>query len=89
MTIEGFKRANELSEQCASLKKRTDRIRSLISRIEEIRTESNVTPIQISEQFMYTPNATVETDALLEFLNGEIRKISDEIVLCRKEFNEL
>lgn len=89
MTNESFKRAKELSEQCASLEKKTDRIRSLISRIEEIRTESNVTPIQISEQFMYTPNATVETDALLEFLNGEIQKVNDKIVLCHKEFDEL
>lgn len=88
MTNESFERAKELSKQCASLEKRTDRIRSLISRIEEIRT-SGVTPIRISEQFMYTPDAAVETDALLEFLNGEIRKINDKIALCHKEFEEL
>ena len=89
MTTESFERAKELSKQCASLEKRTERIRNLISRIEEIRTESNVTPIRISEQFMYTPDAAVETDALLEFLNGEIRKINDKIALCRKEFEVL
>ena len=89
MTLEGFKRAKELSEQCASLEKRIDRIRRLISRIEEIRTESNVTPIRIAEQFMYTPDAAVETDALLEFLNGEIHKVNDKIALCYKEFDEL
>lgn len=89
MTNESFERAKELSKQCASLEKRADRIRSLILRIEEIRTENGVTPIQISEQFMYTPDAAVETDALLEFLNGEIRKINDKIALCHKEFEEL
>ena len=89
MTNESFERAKELSKQCASLEKRTERIRSLISRIEEIRTESNVTPIQISEQYIHTPDAAVETDALLEFLNGEIRKINDKIELCHKEFEEL
>lgn len=89
MTTESFERAKELSKQCASLEKRTDRIRSLILRIEEIRTENGVTPIQISEQFMYTPDAAVETDALLEFLNGEILKINDKITLCHKELEEL
>jgi len=89
MTNESFERAKELSKQCASLEKRTDRIRSLILRIEELRTENGVTPIQIAEQYIHTPDAAVETDALLEFLNGEIKKINDKIALCYKEFEEL
>ena len=92
MTINEYNRAKELEAFIEESERCSECLRKLVERIEELskdHSQSSNVKIQISESWMSTPTAYVDTERLLEFLTNEIKILNDKIVSYYKEFEEL
>lgn len=90
MTTEQFEAARKLEKEISNLQEKEEKLERLEKRAREITGPyADVIRIQLGEQYINTPIATVSIGRFYEFIGDEIERIDKLIKEKRKEFEAI
>ena len=90
MTTENFEKAKKIVLAITEIEKTIEDIDRLIQRAEEISPPTHKTiPIQLGEQYIHTPIASVDRYVFLNMLTLEKDRLEHQTNVLKTEFEEL